>query len=358
MPASRHALVVAFGLLLSAAAPDAGAAAQRPKIGKPRPAPPTPPNLPPLPPAHFDPSLVIGGDEIKARKVETRLTVPVLVNGHGPYNFIVDSGADTSVVGVRIARGLELPLGTPVTLNGMTSRNIVDRVQVQAMTLGTNTLRNVQLPALREADLGGDGMIGIDALAQQRLLMDFEKRLIKVEDARIPVRTYPGEIVVTARRHRGQLILTHVQAAGLALDAVIDTGTQITIGNLALRDRLIRKNRNKFVTVSVTGVTGVTVELELAKIAELRLGPVVLHDVPMAFADVPPFKLFGLADQPALLLGTDLLESFRRVSLDFRARKVRFQLRRCRPQGIVINTWAAQSFTRISSTGTADVCGR
>ena len=343
--------------MCSAAALDSGAAAQAPKIGKPRPAPPTPPNVPPLPPAHFDPSLAIGGDEVKARKVETRLTVQVRVNGRGPYNFIVDSGADTSVVGLRIARGLQLPLGTPAILNGMTSRNIVDRVKVAQMTLGTTTIRDLQLPALREADLGGDGMIGIDALTQQRLMMDFEKRLIRVEDARIPVRTYPGEIVVTAKRRRGQLILTHVRAAGLPLDAVIDTGTQITIGNLALRDKLIRKNRDKFVTIPVTGVTGVTMNVELARIGELRLGPVILYNVPMAFADVPPFKLFGLSREPALLLGTDLLESFRRVSLDFKARKVRFQLRRCRPQGIIIST-APENFTRISSTGTPDVCGR
>jgi hypothetical protein len=343
--------------MLPAATLGAGAAAQAPKIGKPRPAPPTPPNVPPLPPAYFDPSLAIGGEDVKARKVETRLTVQVKVNGSGPYDFIVDSGADTSVVGLRIARALQLPLGTPAILNGMTARNIVDRVKVDQLGLGTTTIRDLQLPALREADLGGAGMIGIDALSQQRLMMDFEKRLIKVEDARIPAKVYPGEIVVIARRHRGQLILTQVRAAGLPLDAVIDTGTQITIGNLALRDKLIRGNRRKFLTIPVTGVTGVTIKMEFAKIAELRLGPVVLNDVPMAFADVPPFKLFGLSDQPALLLGTDLLESFRRVSLDFRARKVRFQLRRCRTEGIVIST-APQSFTRLSSTGTADVCGR
>jgi hypothetical protein len=353
----RRVLIVAFGLILPAATLGAGAAAQAPKIGKPRPAPPTPPNVPPLPPAYFDPSLAIGGEDVKARKVETRLTVQVKVNGSGPYDFIVDSGADTSVVGLRIARALQLPLGTPAILNGMTARNIVDRVKVDQLGLGTTTIRDLQLPALREADLGGAGMIGIDALSQQRLMMDFEKRLIKVEDARIPAKVYPGEIVVIARRHRGQLILTQVRAAGLPLDAVIDTGTQITIGNLALRDKLIRGNRRKFLTIPVTGVTGVTIKMEFAKIAELRLGPVVLNDVPMAFADVPPFKLFGLSDQPALLLGTDLLESFRRVSLDFRARKVRFQLRRCRTEGIVIST-APQSFTRLSSTGTADVCGR
>ena len=84
----------------------------------------------------------------------------------------------------------------------------------------------------------------------------------------------------------------------------------------------------------------------------------LLRDVPMAFADVPPFKLFGLSDEPALLLGTDILENFRRVSLDFRARKVRFQLRRCDSQGIIIST-NPSAFTRISSAGgNTSVCAR
>lgn len=38
----------------------------------------------------------------------------VLVDGRGFYQFAVDSGADTSVVGLRIARELQLPLGMPV----------------------------------------------------------------------------------------------------------------------------------------------------------------------------------------------------------------------------------------------------
>ena len=114
------------------------------------------------------------------------MTVEVLVNGRGPYHFLVDSGADTSVVGLRIARDLQLPLGTPAILNGMTDRNLVDRVKVDELTLGPSTISDLEVPALREQDLGGEGMIGIDALVRQRLMMDFEKRLIKVEDARQP----------------------------------------------------------------------------------------------------------------------------------------------------------------------------
>lgn len=333
-----HGLILGLALAVSASPAHPSAAAEPPRIGKPRPAPPTPSNLPPLPPAVIDDELSIGGDDLNARRSQTRLTVEVHVNGRGPYRFVVDSGADTSVVGLRIARDLALPLGTPAILNGTTARSIVDRVHVAQLTLGQTAFTNMQLPALKEYDVGGDGIVGIDALVNQRLMMDFEKKVIKVEDARNPDLYMRGAIVITAKRRHGQLILTHVRAAGVPLDAVIDTGSEITIGNLKLRDKLIRRNRDKFTTVEVIGVTGVPVKLDLARIGELRLGPVTLVNVPMAFADVPPFKVFGLSDEPALLLGTDLLETFRRVSLDFRARKVRFQLKRCQSTGVTIST--------------------
>ncbi len=356
MGLNGRGLVLATALIL-VSLPGVGDA-QSPKIGKPRPAPRTAPNIPPLPPAVLDNQLAIGGEDLKARKVETRLTVEVRVNGHGPYHFLVDSGADTSVVGLRIARALKLPLTTPAILNSMTARNLVDRVKVDRLTLGATTVHDLEVPALQEQDLGGQGMIGIDALVQQRLMMDFEKRLIKVEDATKPPIPLPGEIVVTAKRRRGQLILTHVSAAGVPLDAVIDTGSQITIGNLALRDRLIRGNREKFVTIPVTGVTGTTLDLQLARIGELRLGSVTLRNVPIAFADVPPFALFGISKEPALLLGTDLLDTFRRVSLDFRARKVRFQLRKCGSTAVTISTSSSYWSTRISSGQDTEVCRR
>ena len=166
------------------------------------------------------------------------------------------------------------------------------------------------------------------------------------------------EIVIIARRNRGQLILTAITAGNIQLDAVVDTGSEVTVGNSALRDKLL-KHGARFWTVTATGVTGETMQLQMATIPILRLGPVTLQDVPIAFADLPPFKLFGLADEPALLLGTDLLGTFRRVSLDFKARKIRFQLRRCGTEGVMISTSADFiSSARLSSTNAAEVCGR
>ncbi len=356
MSLRRPGLILASVLAYAGAIADV-AAAQAPQIRKPMPAPALPSTMPPLTPAVIDNNLAIGGDDINARKVESRMTVEVRVNGRGPYHFVVDSGADTSAVGLRVAHDLQLPLGTPVILNGMTDRNIVDRVRVSALTLGPSTISDLEVPALREADLGGDGMIGIDAMVRQRLMMDFENRLIKVEDASRPAPHFTDEIVITARLLHGQLILTQVRAAGVALDAVIDTGSEISIGNLALRNKLLSRNLTKDWTVAATGVTGKTVDLQIGWIRELRLGSVTLRDVPIAFADVPPFKVFGMSDQPALLLGTDILEAFRRVSLDFQARKVHFQLRRCGTASITISTSPTSTLTQLSSSGDQEVCG-
>jgi len=285
------------------------------------------------------------------------MTIDVHVNGRGPYHFVVDSGADTTAVGLKVARDLQLPLGTPVILNGMTDRNIVDRVRVASLTLGPSTINNLEVPALKEEDLGGDGMIGIDALVRQRLMMDFDAKVIKVEDAARPVEHFTDEIVIVARLQHGQLILTHVKAGGFALDAVIDTGSEITIGNLALRDRLMSRSLNKEWTIATTGVTGKTVDLQLGQLRELRVGSIVLHNIPIAFADVPPFKVFGLSDTPALLLGTDILQNFRKVSLDFGDRKVRFQLRRCGSTNVTIGTSPTQTQMIMSSNGAMEVCG-
>lgn len=312
----------------------------------------------PLRPAQIDDALLIGGEDINGRKARTRMTVEVRVNGKGPYRFVVDSGADSSVVGYRIAQALALPAAPPAILNGITGSARVERVLVEELALGASAVGNLELPVLAERDLGAEGMLGIDALVEQRLMLDFETRTIKVEDAAIPAPRMDGEIVVTARRRRGQLILTQVKAAGVPVEAVVDTGSEITIGNTALRDRLIKGHRDKFFEVEVTGVTGVRQMLQVARIGELRVGSVTLKNVPIAFADVPPFAVFGMKEPPSLLLGTDLMDTFRRVSLDFRNRKVRFQLRKCGSTGIVINTMPATSLTQLLAQDNDAVCRR
>lgn len=311
--------------------------------------------MPTLPPAELDDTLAIGGTEIDGRKVASRMTVQVRVNGTGPYKFVVDSGADTSVVGERIAAKLNLPAGRRTILNSITDSQLVDRVIMDELELGPTKVADLEVPVLRERDLGAEGMLGLDALVEQRLMLDFEKRLITVDDGRTPLPRHDHEIVVTARLRKGQLILTQVTAGRQRLEAVVDTGSEITIGNSALRDKLLRRNPKLFSEIEVTGVTGTTSKLQIATIERLKIGGVTLQNVPIAFADIPPFVVFGLEKKPSLLLGTDLMENFRKVSLDFRARKVRFQLKKCGATGLMLRTSRAAS--RLSSE-TQAVCAR
>ena len=294
--------------------------------------------MPDLPPALIDESLLIGGEEIEARKLRSRMTVVAYVNDEGPYRFVVDSGADSSVIGQRLAEELSLPPGSPVLLHAITESKVVDRVLVDDLKLGPTTTTGLELPVLDERDLGGDGMIGLDALVEQRLMMDFEKRIITVDDGATKPRLDNGTIVVTARLQRGQLILTEVEAGREKVDAVVDTGTEVTIGNSLLRERLKARRPRDFRTVTVYGVTGKEVEMEFAIVPKLKIGPITLTKVAIAFADVPPFAVFGIDREPALLLGTDLMEQFRRVSLDFAERRVRFQLKKCAPATLRVRT--------------------
>ncbi|MBX7502246.1 aspartyl protease family protein [Qipengyuania sp. YG27] len=294
--------------------------------------------MPGLPAAEFDETLAIGGEEIGARKLRSRMTVDVMVNGTGPHKFVVDSGADSSVVGERLAGRLAMPAGTPAMLHGVTESKLVNRVMVDEIVLGPTATTDLELPVLDERDLGGDGMIGLDALVEQRLLIDFENRHISVDDGFTQGLVMDGLIVVKGRLQKGQLILTEVKVGKQKVDAVVDTGSEITIGNRALRDRLALKRVGNFSKIKVYGVTGNEMELDFLLVKELKLGPILLHNVPIAFADIPPFEVFGLDEKPSLLLGTDLMENFRRVSLDFKDRKVRFQLKKCDNTSLVLRT--------------------
>lgn len=309
-----------------------------------------------MPPATIVDTLEVAGDDVAAKMVRTRLLLDVAINGHGPYRFVVDSGADSSAVGAMVARDLALPVVDQATITTSTARQSIERVRVDSLSVGPTVIRDLKLPALDEAYLGGDGIIGIDALVQQRVKMDFRSKTVKVEDARRPVRREPGEIVITARRKRGQLIITEVRVSNLRLQAVIDTGSEITIGNEELRQKLASRKLGKLGTIRVTGVTGVSQYLQMAVIDELQVGPIVMQNVPVAFADIPPFKLFALDRTPALLLGTDVLELFRSISLDFRSRRVRFQLDTCRERSVDVGSVVTTEATRVTPSADSAQC--
>src|SRR3546814_9966760 len=80
--------------------------------------------------------------------------------------------------------------------------------------------------------------------------------------------------------------------------------------------------------VKIMSVTGDILTADYLEIDRLTIGDVGFSHVPIAFANVTPFKRFDLLDEPALLLGMDTLRLFRNVDIDFTNREIRFTVPR------------------------------
>lgn len=287
------------------------------------------PFQPTIPPATLDDTLEVTGESLEAEQRRSRLFLDVRINGQGPFKFVVDSGADRTAIGELLALRLALPSEGKVALRSMAGSSQVDTVRIDALTIGSSTVDGITAPTLPERHIGAQGVIGIDALADQRIMLDFDARAVTIQDSRKPAPREDGEIVVTARRNKGQLILTQVSVEGDRSFAIIDTGSELTLGNSAMLALVFRgRNPPKMEEITLISVTGESFTAKVAVLRRIQVGGIVLQNVQVAFTDAPPFGVFGLARQPALLLGTDLLKSFKRMSLDFRNRKVRFVLRR------------------------------
>lgn len=257
-----------------------------------------------------------------------RMTVPVTVDGKGPYPFVVDTGADRTVVSRELADHLELKDGESATMHTMTGVGSVRTVRVPTLEVGGGRNDGFNAPALAEEHLGAKGLLGIDSLQGRRVVMDFTKGTFSVTPSKaMRERVEPDMIVVTAKSRYGQLILVDSDIGGVPITVIVDSGAQNSVGNLALRQMLARRKAvRNFVPMSMTDVTGASIAAELALVDGIRIGGFTINDVAVAFVDAHPFKKFGLLNKPAMLLGMDTLRAFRRVSVDFAQRKVRFLL--------------------------------
>ncbi len=254
-----------------------------------------------------------------------RMTVPVTIEGRGPFQFVVDTGSDRTVVSQELATLLKLAIGESVTMHSMTSVGPANTVMVPTLTLAGQTTRDINAPALQQEYLGGHGLLGIDTLKGRRVVMDFAKRTLSVLRSGEREDYDPDTIVVTARSKFGQLVLVDADVDGTPITVIIDSGAETTVGNAPLRALLSKRNKRlQFFKTELLDVTGGKLGAEYASVGRIRLAGITIENAVIAFADAHPFKRYGLQTKPAMLLGMDTLRSFRRVSVDFAQRKVRF----------------------------------
>ena len=253
-----------------------------------------------------------------------RLTVPVRIGKDGPYDFLIDTGAERTVLARGLAERLGLVPNGRATLIGVAGSLAVDLVDVAEVRLGSRSFYDLSAPLLEGSHIGADGIIGLDGLRNQRVLIDFKRNLIAVDDAKELGGNRGFEIVVRARLRGDQLIMTNALVDGIKTDVVIDTGAQSTIGNRALQRALAKRRAPE--RTSLTSVTGQVIAADLVFARRVTIGYLDFSELAIVFADSPPFERLNLSEKPALLLGMGQLRAFQRVAIDFQERKILFDL--------------------------------
>ncbi len=262
-----------------------------------------------------------------------RMTVAVRIADKGPFRFLIDTGAQNTVLSTVLAGQLSLRSTAKARLIGVAGVQEVDTVIIDQIDLGQRSFYSLLAPLLAREDIGADGILGLDSLQGQRVQIDFRKDLIAVDDAKALGGNRGYDIVVTARRRSGQLILADALVDGVKVNVVIDTGAEYSIGNRALQSALTKQHGQG--TVVLRSVTGQEITADLGIARNLKINDMNFVNVVIAYADAPPFAVLGLAQKPALFLGMRDMRALDRIAIDFSTRRIYFDL----PQGAYRNNY-------------------
>jgi len=298
-------------------------------------------NLADTPDAPSD-SAALGAGADQAR----RMTVPVRIDGQGPYPFVVDTGANRSVLAAELAAELGLPQVGKAEIHGIAGVEPAAVALVQRLSVGEVSLRRLKAPLLPRSRLGADGLLGVDALKDRRVRLDFrENRLLigsrkgfELELGTITTRArtdLESEIIVPARFRFGQLIIIDADVGGRPVTCFLDSGSQNTVGNLALKremEGVAPRFMEQRQIVHLVSATGQTASGESAPLPGLRLGGLRIGNLSAVFADLHVFRIWDLLDAPAILLGVDVMRHFSSIDLDFGRKQVTFRAPRAKFQ--------------------------
>jgi len=266
-----------------------------------------------------------------------RMVVPVMLNGKGPYGFVVDTGANRTVVSTEAAAACGLPQAGQAEVHGIAGAEAAQLASVRRLVVGSVASQNLTLPVIDRARLGADGLLGVDILRGRRMSLDFLGNRFEISasgqgvelgrgtNTRIRGETDPIEVPAAYRE--GQLVILDAQVAEVRVAAFIDSGAQVTVGNHALRDAVVRTRPEfgvRLAPVPLISATGQTAMGQFAPLPTLRLGGMQINQVLGIFAQLHIFDLWKLNDRPAILIGIDVLRHFHDVTLDFGRREVIF----------------------------------
>lgn len=257
-----------------------------------------------------------------------RIWAPVLIDGKGPYRLVLDTGASRSAVIPAVVRELGLPVRVEGTwLRGITGSAKTSTVHVGRFEVGELVADDVELLVVADAFGGAQGVLGGEDLGDKRIVIEFRNdRITIVRSHRQPAPGGYSIVPFDYALRRG--MRTNVWVGRVKATAIIDTGSQVTVGNLALRQALARPGAaSDRYDDRIIGVTLDVQEAATAVIPSIVAGEVIVHNAPILFSDLDIFRHWNLDGAPALLIGMDVLGALDTLIIDYKRRELQVRVR-------------------------------
>ncbi|HEX4860840.1 MAG TPA: aspartyl protease family protein [Rhizomicrobium sp.] len=277
------------------------------------------------------PAAAVTGETAIVENAANLLTIGVSVAGQGPYRFVVDTGADRTVIAQEVAEALSLPRGDKAAVAGIARTVVADTVHAGRLRLGAMETEELNTPVLPRAWLGADGYLGLDVIDGHRVIFDFRNRVMAFGGA--PSSYFfdyvkADETVLRGSGSGGHLRSVDCRVDGVHATTFLDTGAEVSVGNSKLFEALSRAGNGFLPTapVMLSGVTGGSVAGRALAIERAQLGGFDLSTSGLVIADLPIFELWNLADKPALFIGMDFLNHFSKVTIDYGRKQYRLEL--------------------------------
>jgi len=257
-----------------------------------------------------------------------RIWAPVMINGRGPFRLVLDTGASHSAITASVALALGIPTdrSPPVILRGVTGFATVPTIRVDTLSVGDVAVDQAILPIVPDALGGAEGVLGSEGLLGKRIFIDFRHDRINIAYSKNE-RSAPGFISVPFHSLRGTLVVVDAFVGPVRCKAIIDTGGQVTIANLALKNALTGMGgaaRAKMDTI--IGATKDIQKGELMDTPAIGLGAITIHDPGVTFSDLYIFKQWRLTSEPAILIGMDTLGLLDTLIIDYRRHELQLRM--------------------------------
>jgi hypothetical protein len=196
----------------------------------------------------------------------------------------------------------------------------VTSVSIRTLRAGDLVIEGARFPVIWAPLMAGaDGILGVAGFKNECIFVDFRHNRVVISRSREANAPMTADRV-PARLLDGGLMSVEARLRGLRVQAIIDTGSERTIGNPALRDALYARRlaNPKVKATDVYGATAAVKPGEMEIVPTINLGSVKISGVTVVFGDFHIFEVWGLQTRPAIIIGMDVLGTVNSLGIDFR----------------------------------------